>query len=216
MWSSGCSVYVRVCLHSCACFAPQRTGASRSSVQWLTVLLSIADEGAVTLLCQYKQTRISLSFSEAHTHTHAQRASATTINPCRAISHPVLDIAMYSKPSSNKTVREIVFLLAVHMSLSHLLPLQRRLLLVLSGFSPGLWGDQFGHTCPEAPASNQYLGICQHSHEKLPGITLPPKPAYTSASADFTLVPGTPLQSYLINPSHAVIDSAQMQFRKVL
>lgn len=107
MWSSGCSVYVRVCLHSCACFAPQRTGASRSSVQWLTVLLSIADEGAVTLLCQYKQTRISLSVSEAHTHTHAQRASATTINPCRAISHPVLDIAMYSKPSSNKTVREI-------------------------------------------------------------------------------------------------------------
>lgn len=83
----------------------EREHPGRRFSDWLSCWVLLT---RVQLLCYVNTSRpASLSFSEAHTHTHAQRASATTINPCRAISHPVLDIAMYSKPSSNKTVREI-------------------------------------------------------------------------------------------------------------
>lgn len=83
----------------------EREHPGRRFSDWLSCWVLLT---RVQLLCYVNTSRpASLSFSEAHTHTHAQRASATTTNPCRAISHPVLDIAMYSKPSSNKTVREI-------------------------------------------------------------------------------------------------------------
>lgn len=116
------------------------------------MLLSIADEGAVSLSRQYKQTCISQDRWRTHTHT-------ANINPRRTISHPTLHIAVYSgavRPSQRHTL-----CLAVHMSLSLcLIPVRRPPLLA---FHSGLEEDQFGCMCPDTPASNQYLGICHQS-----------------------------------------------------
>ena len=178
---SGLYMSVRACVRVCVCVCvPQRNGASRSSGQWLTMLLSIADEGAVSLLCQYKQTSISLtrwtSHTHTRTHTHSQGSTATTVN--LAGQSVILCCILLC------TVNQA----AVRLSQRHVLSLRSTYVFVTAFNSPPasssarrvytislwLWGDQFGRMCPEATASNQYLGICQHSPDRLLSVPLPP------------------------------------------
>lgn len=55
------------CADVCARIEPRRKGASRLCGQWLTALLSFADESAVSFPCQYKQTWTSLTAQTLHT-----------------------------------------------------------------------------------------------------------------------------------------------------
>lgn len=107
-----------------------------------------------------------------HTSTHCcsctygpqKKHKPSQSNPSASAPH----LCVYSKPRSNKAVRETnAFSLYVPLS-QHLIHPQGPLLLVFPNVSKGLWEDQIWRMYLEAPASNQNLRLCQHIPEESP------------------------------------------------
>lgn len=117
-WSfrPGDCLHVPVSVRVCVFIEPKRKRASRSSGRRLTALLSIADEGALSLLCQYEQTCISLGGEHTHIHT---RSNGNNHKPSHCNQSSTLHIAMYSKPSSNKPVRKTHTFSSQYICLCH-------------------------------------------------------------------------------------------------
>lgn len=96
-----------VCMSVCVLNPRGRKHPGRRDGDWLSCWVLLT---RVQFLHYVNTNRpVSHWLDGQHTHTHIYTTTRSNCNnhkPCRAISHPVLHIAVYSKPRSNKAVRE--------------------------------------------------------------------------------------------------------------